>query len=417
MDMRFLYDADRRLFAIGYQVGGPLTFSAHYDLLASEARLTSLVAIAKDDVPVHHWLALGRPYTSSNGQVLLSWSGTMFEYLMPLLFTRSFRNSLLENACAAAVKRQMEYARERGVPWGISESAYSALDIHKIYQYRAFGVPSLGLKRGLEDDLVVAPYASALALLVDPVESIKNLKRLEKAGMYGRMGFYESLDYTRQQERQGGKGVIVYTYMAHHQGMSLMAINNVLNGGIMRRRFHADRRIKAVEPLLFERIPPQPSMLVHRPSDHVAMRPISEPSAPAYRVLDEDTPIPLGHLLGNGRYALMITNSGAGYSRWRDFDITRWRSDTTRDNWGMFFYLREEESNTLWSATHQPLNVKDPRLHGDLQRRSRRVPAPQAGHRISCGSDGVAGRRRRDSPHYADQSRFARAETGVDQCR
>ena len=360
MDMRFLYDADRRLFAIGHQSGGPLNFPAHYDLLASEARLSSLVAIAKDDVPVHHWLALGRPYTSSNGQVLLSWSGTMFEYLMPLLFTRSFRNSLLENACGAAVKRQMEYARDRGVPWGISECAYSALDFHKIYQYRAFGVPSLGLKRGLEEELVVAPYATALALLVDPVESIENFKRLEKAGMYGRMGFYESLDYTRQQERRGRKGVIVYTYMAHHQGMSLMAINNVLNRGIMRQRFHADRRVKAVEPWVFERIPPTPSMLVHRPSDHAAMRLISEPSQPAYQVLDEDTPIPRAHLLGNGRYALMITNAGAGYSRWGDFDLTRWRSDSTCDNWGVFFYLREKESNTLWSATHQPLNVKDP---------------------------------------------------------
>ena len=361
MDMRFLYDADRRLFGIGYRVGGPLTFSSHYDLLASEARLTSLVAIAKGDVPVNHWLALGRPYTSLNGQVLLSWSGTMFEYLMPLLFTRSYRNSLLDNACAAAVDRQIEYARERGVPWGISESAYSALDINKIYQYRAFGVPSLGLKRGLEDDLVVAPYASALALLVYPEASIWNFKRLENAGMFGRMGFYESLDYTREQEREGTRGVIVYVYMAHHQGMSLMAINNALNGGIMRRRFHADRRIKAIEPLLFERIPPQPSMLLHRPSDHVAMHAVSDASVPAYRVLDEDTPIPLGHLLGNGRYALMITNAGAGYSRWRDFDITRWRSDTTEDSWGMFLYLAEEESKVVWSATHQPLNVKDPR--------------------------------------------------------
>src|SRR5262245_56484985 len=179
--------------------------------------------------------------------------------------------------------------------------------------------------------------------------------------MHVRMGFYESLYYTRQAEQQGGKGVIVYTYMAHHQGMSLMAINNVINGGLMRQRFHADRRIKAVEPLLFERIPPQPSMLVHRPSDHAAMRPISEPSAPAYRVFDEDTPIPRVHLLSNGRYALMITNSGAGYSRWRDFDITRWRADSTCDSWGTFFYLREEESNSIWSATHQPLNVKDPR--------------------------------------------------------
>jgi cyclic beta-1,2-glucan synthetase len=360
MDMRFLYDADRRLFSIGYQVGGPVSATAHYDLLASEARLASLVAIAKDDVPVQHWLALGRPYTSSDGQVLLSWSGTMFEYLMPLLFTRSFRNSLLDNACAAAVKRQIEYGRDRGIPWGISESAYSALDIHKIYQYRAFGVPSLGLKRGLEDDMVVAPYATALALLVFPVDSIRNLQRLQKNGMYGPMGFYESVDFMREQRRQGGKGVIVYTYMAHHQGMTLISINNVLNAGIIQRRFHADRRVRAVEPLLFERIPPQPSMLVHRPTDPVAMRPVSAPSGPAYRVLDEDTPIPRVHLLSNGHYAVMITNSGAGYSRWGGFDITRWRSDSTRDNWGMFLYLREEESNTVWTATHQPLNTKDP---------------------------------------------------------
>ena len=361
MDMQSVYDTHRRLFAVGYQVGGRLNPNTHYDLLASEARLASLVAIAKGDVPADHWLALGRPYTSASGQVLLSWGGTMFEYLMPLLFTRGFRNSLLENACAAAVKRQIEYARDRGVPWGISESAYSALDSHKIYQYRAFGVPSLGLKRGLDEDLVVAPYATALALLVSPAESIKNLKRLVKAGVYGRMGFYESLDYTRYEGRRGGKGVIVCTYMAHHQGMSLMALDNVLNRGIMRRRFHSDRRIQAVEPLLYERIPPVPSMLVHQPSDHVPMRLLSGPSAPEYRVFDEDTPIPRVQLLGNGRYALMITNTGAGYSRWGDFDITRWRSDTTRDNWGNFIYLCEKESNDLWSLTHQPLNVKDPR--------------------------------------------------------
>ena len=376
MDMRFLYDRQRRLFAIGYQVGGPLNITAHYDLLASEARLASLVAIAKGDVPAEHWLALGRPYTSANGQVLLSWSGTMFEYLMPMLFTRTFRNSLLENACAEAVKRQIEYTKDRGVPWGISESAYSALDSSKIYQYRAFGVPSLGLKRGLEEDLVIAPYASALALLVDLAESIKNLKRLVKVGMYGRMGFYESLDYSRQDERLGNKGVIVYTYMAHHQGMSLMALNNVLNHSIMRDRFHSDRRIKAIEPLLFERIPPVPSMLVHRPPEEAAIRLVSGPSVPEYRVFDEDTPIPRAQLLGNGRYGLMITNTGAGYSRWGDFDITRWRSDTTRDNWGTFLYLCEDSSNTLWSMTHQPLNVEDPRYtatfsadHAEFRRR------------------------------------------------
>jgi cyclic beta-1,2-glucan synthetase len=361
MNMRFLYDADRSLFSIGYEVGGPVTFGAHYDLLASETRLASFAAIAKGDLPMRHWLALGRPYTSSTGQVLLSWSGTMFEYLMPMLFTLSFRNSLLDNACRAAVTRQIQYAAERDVPWGISESAHSAIDTHQIYQYRAFGVPSLGLKRGLEEDLVVAPYATALALLVEPAKAIENLQRLEKLGMYGEMGFYEALDFTRQPERDGDRGVIVYCYMAHHQGMSLMAINNVLHQGIMRRRFHADRRIKAVEPLLFERIPSHPSLLVHRPSDHTAIRPISAPEPPAYQLLDEDTPIPRCHLLGNARYSLMITNSGAGYSRWGKFELTRWRSDPTRDNWGMFLYLRDETSGQTWSATQQPLNVKDPR--------------------------------------------------------
>jgi cyclic beta-1,2-glucan synthetase len=361
MNMRFLYDADRSLLSIGYQVGGPVTFNAHYDLLASEARLSSFVAIAKGDLPMRHWFSLGRPYTTSSGQVLLSWSGTMFEYLMPMLFTLSFRNSLLDNACSAAVERQIQYAAERDVPWGISESAHSAIDTHKIYQYRAFGVPSLGLKRGLEEDLVVAPYATALALLIDPAKAIENLKRLEKLGMYGDKGFYESLDFTRQPERDGDRGVIVYCYMAHHQGMSLMAINNVLHHGIMRQRFHADRRIQAVEPLLFERIPSHPSLLVHRPSDQTAIRPISEPEPPAYQLLDEDTPIPRCHLLGNARYSLMITNSGAGYSRWGKFELTRWRADTTRDPWGMFFYLRDEASGQTWSATHQPLNQKDPR--------------------------------------------------------
>jgi cellobiose phosphorylase len=361
MDMGVLYDSRRRLFAIGYQAGSAREFSAYYDLLASESRLTSLIAIAKNDVPVEHWLALGRPYTTSDGQVLLSWSGTMFEYLMPLLFTRSFRNSLLQNACAVAVERQIEYGQERGVPWGISESAFSRLDIHRIYQYQAFGVPSLGLKRGLEEELVVAPYATALALLVEPLKAVRNLRRLEAAGMFGPMGFYESIDYTRERERQGGKGVIVYTYMGHHQGMTLMAINNLLNRSVIRRRFHADRRINAVEPLLFERIPPQASMLVHRPSDQVAVRPVSESTEPAYRVFDEDTQIPRVHLLSNGRYAVMITNAGSGYSRWREFEITRWRSDTTRDNWGAFFYLREEESGMTWSPTYQPLTAKDPR--------------------------------------------------------
>jgi cyclic beta-1,2-glucan synthetase len=362
MNMRFLFDNRRRLFAIGYHVGDPLTFTSHYDLLASEARLSSLVAIAKGDAPLRHWLALGRPYTSSNGQVLLSWNGAMFEYLMPLLFTRTFRNSLLEDACLAALRCQIEYAEKRRVPWGISESAHSAVDVHRIYQYRAFGAPALALRRGAESDLVVAPYATVLALLVDPVAAVRNLRRLEKAGVHGRMGFYDALDFTVQRERHGKKGVVVYTYMAHHQGMSLTAINIVLNDDVMRRRFHADRRIKAVEPLLFERVPPQASLLVHQKSDEGRTRPESEAPPPQLRVLDENTPVPRVHLLGNGRYSVMITSSGAGYSRWGRFDISRWRSDPTTDEWGMVIYMRDRDTGTIWSATHHPLGVKDTRF-------------------------------------------------------
>ncbi|PYV93515.1 MAG: hypothetical protein DMG05_01380 [Acidobacteria bacterium] len=358
IDLRFLYDPDRKVFSIGYNVGTGLRDSSYYDLLASEARLTSLVAIARGDVPVDHWLALGRPFVSSNGRrVLLSWSGTMFEYLMPLLFNRAFENSLLEQACRESVNLQIEYGRKRGIPWGISESAFSALDSNQTYQYRAFGVPGLGLKRGLEEDLVVAPYSTALALLVDPVAAVTNLKKLSQVGMQGRKGFYEALDYTRQRRPEGERGVIIYAYMAHHQGMSLLAIDNALNDGVMQKRFHSDLRVRASEPLLFERIPPTPSLFLSPGPERPTPRLISSAPAPgSSRVNTQDTPIPRTHLLGNGSYTLMITNAGGGYSRWRDFDITRWRADTTRDGWGSFCYIRDLESGDTWSTTYHPID-------------------------------------------------------------
>ena len=256
INMAFLYDPQRRLFGIGYVVGGPREFSSHYDLLASECRLASLVAIAKGDVPIEHWFALGRPHASSGGgHTLLSWSGTMFEYLMPLLFMRTFANSLLDRACHEAVKTQIAYAREKRVPWGVSESAYSALDSNQVYQYRAFGVPALALKQGLADDLVVAPYATMLALGIDPTGATDNLRRLEEFGLAGPMGLYEAIDFTLQSKRDGDRGVVIYAYMAHHQGMTLLALDNLLHRGVMQRRFHGDLRVRAVESLLFERIP------------------------------------------------------------------------------------------------------------------------------------------------------------------
>jgi cyclic beta-1,2-glucan synthetase len=355
IDMRFLYDQQTRLFAIGYAVGGPLEFTSHYDLLASECRLSSLVAIAKGDVPLEHWFALARPRANAaGGRTLLSWSGAMFEYLMPLLFTRTYANSLLDEGCRQAVKQQIRYGRERGVPWGISESAYSALDSNQIYQYRAFGVPGLGLKPGLEEDLVVAPYASALALLVDPEAAIDNLERLEGADMAGPMGFYEAIDYTRETSREGELGVVVYNYMAHHQGMSLLALDNVLTRAIMQRRFHADLRIRAVESLLFERVPMTPPALNEIRTSSLHAKPVFDEEVDQ-RSLSEETSIPRVCLQGNGRYALMLSNSGGGYSRFNEFDLTRWRADPAKDQWGSYIYLRDLRSDAVWSTTYQPV--------------------------------------------------------------
>lgn len=355
INMRFLYDEGRRLFGIGYVVGGPVEFSSHYDLLASECRLASLAAIAKGDLPVEHWFALGRPLaTTARGPALLSWSGTMFEYLTPLLFTRTFTNSLLDHACREAVRLQVEYGHDWDVPWGISESAYSAIDTHQIYQYRAFGIPALSLKPGV-DDLVVAPYASVLALSIDPHGAIENLRRLQSLDLDGPMGFYESIDFSRESRPDSKPGVIIYTYMAHHQAMSLVALDNALLGDVMRQRFHSDVRIRAIESLLFERIPDVKLRQEEVETKLAAARPIPVEEPPE-QTWNENTATPRVHLQGNGRYALMVTNSGGGYSRWNDIDITRWRSDTTRDSYGSFLYLRDWQSGATWAGAYQPLS-------------------------------------------------------------
>ena len=354
-NMGLLYDPARRLFGVGYAVGGPLEFNSHYDLLASECRLASLVAIAKNDVPIEHWQAMARPLASSpDGRTLLSWSGTMFEYLMPLLFTHSLSNSLLDHACKDAVARQIDYGREKTVPWGISESAYSAIDANKIYQYKAFGVPALALKASLSDDLVVSPYSTMLALLVDPVAAIDNLRRLRQFDLEGPMGYYESIDFTRENKRAGKRGVVTYAYMAHHQGMSLLSLNNLLHRDVMQERFHSDVRIRAVESLLFERLPIAKLPQEEKQPRITPVRTITT-EEPAERTWKEDTPVPRVHLQGNGRYSLMITNTGAGYSRSNEFDETRWRSDATLDAWGSVVYIRDLRSDTVWSASYHPV--------------------------------------------------------------
>jgi cyclic beta-1,2-glucan synthetase len=355
INMRFLYDADRKLFGVGYAVGGPRVFTSHYDLLASECRLASLIAIAKGELSPEHWFALYRPYAySPAGETLLSWSGTMFEYLMPLLFTRTFTNSMLDKACRDALHRQIEYGAENGVPWGVSESAFSAIDSHQTYQYKAFGVPTLALNPGLEDQLVVAPYATVLALLVDPVVAAGNLERLKNLGLDGPMGFYEAIDFTRESHRDGARGVLVYCYMAHHQGMILTALDNVLHRDTMQRRFHGDLRVRSVETLLFEGIPITRLPVIEAKTKLAKVRVLAEDTA-SDRTWTEETAVPRVQLHGNGRYSLMVTNSGGGYSRWNEFDLTRWRSDPALDPWGSFIYIRDLRSDEAWAASHKPL--------------------------------------------------------------
>ena len=391
MNMRFLYDPERKLFAIGYNVSERRMDTSFYDLLASEARLGSFVSIARGDVPVEHWVTMGRTYGLALGRrVLSSWSGTMFEYLMPLLLTRSYENSLLDAAVRAAVTVQIEYGTKRGVPWGISEAAYAAVDANQTYQYQAFGVPGLGLKRGLEDDLVVAPYASALALPVAPQEAVRNLRRLSRMGMRGPYGYYKSIDYTPQRQPAGGGGVVVYTYMVHHQGMSLLAIDNALHDQVMQRRFHADPRVRAAEPLLFERIPVAPRLAegVARGEAPIRGAPAegSGVADPVSRFTTPDTPTPRTQLMSNGSYAVMVTSAGGGYSRWRDFDVLRWRADTTRDAWGGL-RLRQGRRPGRGLVGHLPAGAPP---HGPL-------PGP-----VQRGAGGVRAPRRRDRHPHRD---------------
>ena len=365
MGLRFLYDEERRIFAIGYQVAQRRLDTSFYDLLASEARLTSFLAIARGEVSVEHWWALSRPFGSAYGRLpLLSWSGTMFEYLMPLLFTQTHENSLLDRACHDAVHCQIAYAQESRVPWGISESAFSALDRHNVYQYRAFGVPALALRRGQELELIVAPYAAALTLGVQPAAAMKNLRRLATLGnsaLLGDYGYYEAIDYSRPTEAGGAAGIIIRCYMVHHQGMSLLAYDNALHDNTMRRRFHSDPRIRATEPLLHEHIPEQ---ILPTTGEVHEERPLPRtiPSLGSAVVMQiPDIASPRIHLLSNGTCSVMVTNSGGGYFRWLDLNVTRWRADTTCDVPGAVCYIRDLESGTIWSNTHQPVRSPERR--------------------------------------------------------
>jgi cyclic beta-1,2-glucan synthetase len=365
MDFRFLYDDERKIFAVGYRLDdaeGPGRIdTSHYDLLASESRLASFVAIAKGDVPVAHWFALARPLTSVEGvPTLLSWSATLFEYLLPLLFTRLYPDTLLDRSCRMAVRRQIRYGDRMGVPWGFSESAFSRVDRHGNYQYKAFGVPGLGLKRGLEEDLVVAPYACFLASQLDPEGAIENLARLKALGLEGGFGFFDAVDFRPRpyppeadSEKHAREPAVVKAYLAHHQGMALVAMANVLCGDVMVERFHSDPRVKSTERLLQERVPRGVPMTDPRPPEPTRVATQRAP-LPTRLFRSPHTLFPHAHFLSNGAYTVVLTNSGAGGSVWRGRVVTRMRPDSTLDTGGQFLYLRDVRTGAFWSATFQP---------------------------------------------------------------
>ena len=359
MEFGFLRNAERKLLSIGYlAIEGTLDANC-YDLLASEARLACFMAITKGDIPAREWFRLGRTVTpAAGGAVLVSWSGSMFEYLMPSLVMRAPNGSLLQDTSRLIVRRQIGFGTEHGVPWGVSESAYNVRDVEYTYQYSNFGVPGLGLKRGLDADVVIAPYATALAAMVDPAAAVGNLTRLAAAGAQGRYGFYEAVDYTPGRIPAGETLAVVRAFMAHHQGMTIVAIADAALEGIMRTRFHAEPMIQATELLLQERAPRNVAMARPLPIDDKPSANGKSAIAPGgRRFATAAGPAPVTHLLSNGRYAVMLTTAGSGSSRWGDLAVTRWREDPTLDDWGSYILLRDTGSGRVWSAGLQPIGA------------------------------------------------------------
>ncbi|HHW48826.1 MAG TPA: glycosyl transferase, partial [Clostridiaceae bacterium] len=354
-----LYSKKKQLFSIGYNVEENRLTNSYYDLLASEARQTSYIAIARGEVPPKHWFKLGRSLTTIDRyKGLVSWSGTMFEYLMPCLIMKNYKNTLLDETYSFVIRSQKKYGRQRRIPWGASESGFYSLDINLDYQYKAIGVPWLGLKRGLIEDAVVAPYATFLALPFDPESAMSNIRELKAEGAEGPYGFYEAVDYTPERLTFGEKRAVVRSFMAHHQGMCLLSLNNYLNDNIMQKRFHSDPVVRTAQLLLQEKVP----------SNIIFTKDTKEKVAPFKGVVYKEKVsmrrfkkpgfrLPRVHILSNGNYSVLITDRGTGYSKIKTAMITRWREDSVLDNYGMFFYLRNIEKDYVWSATYAPFNI------------------------------------------------------------
>ncbi len=364
----YLYVESKHLFSIGYNIEDDKLTNSYYDLLSSESRQTSFIAIARGEVPVKHWFKLGRNITLSDGyKGMVSWSGTMFEYFMPILIMKSYKNTLLDETYSFALRSQKKYGHERSLPWGVSESGFYSFDVNNEYQYKAIGVPWLGLKRGLIEDAVVAPYATFLALVIDPISSIKNLKTLRSIGAYGEYGFFEAIDYTPERLPLGVKHSVIKNYMVHHLGMSFLALNNCINNNIMQTRFHSDPQVEAAKLLLFEKIPANIKLVKAVKEKVIPFKAVIYKEKGVVRSLNApDKVLPKVNVLSNGNYTVFITDRGTGFSKVKTAFISRWREDVTVDAYGMFFYIRNVETNSIWSATFAPFNVMPMRYEANF---------------------------------------------------
>ena len=400
VDFRFLYDPNRKLFHIGFNYETESLDRGHYDLLASECRLTSLLTVAKGDVEHRHWFSLGRGFTRASGkQCLLSWSGSLFEHFMPTLFTKTYANSLIEASLRAATEAQVAYCKKQEIPWGISEASFAVVNSSNDYSYQGFGIPSLGLKRGLASDLVVSPYSTIMTLGLDAPRAVANMRALEQEGALGDLGYYDAIDYTpdrlaidgatvdedaldatieneaigesssveklaerRKSRLRRLQGQIVPCYMSHHQGMSLMAIVNCLAGDCMQRRFHSHPRIRAVEMLLQER-EPIGARLAAPPADaerHVERIPVIQTRADlvSRRITAAEVSTTHSHWISNGRYTTVVNNADGGYSVCGDREVTRRRSGAVDDHGGQCIYLRDAATGAVWSTAFRPTRKK-----------------------------------------------------------
>jgi cyclic beta-1,2-glucan synthetase len=365
MNFSFLLRQDRKLLSIGYRVEQHQLDESCYDLIASEARLTSLFGIAKGDLPTEHWFRLGRPIVEIGFKgALLSWSGSMFEYLMPPLVMKEPQGGILNQTNNLIISRQIQYGRQKRVPWGISEAAYNARDREMTYQYTNFGVPGLGLKRGLAQNTVIAPYATVLAAQFMPAEAVRNLRRLKGVGALGRYGYHDAVDYTPQRVPEGTDHAVVYNYYAHHQGMTIVAVENAIFEGRMRDRFHSDPVIEAAELLLQEKAPRHiPVATVRTEADDEVSVEQDEASVDSRTILNPSHALRATNLMSNGRYSVMVTATGTGYSRWNDFAVSRWRADPSEDRDGSFIFLRDVASDDWWSATVEPRRAEGERAY------------------------------------------------------